>query len=313
MFVMQSTEIDAWARSVIQRVRSGLSNEDRRVELKREWPTAHERAARQLAAHANSALGEPILWIVGVDQKTGDIHECSQDLANWWPAVQAHFDGPAPELVDHVLDIEGRAVVAICFTTEARPFVVRSKPDFLEVPWREGTRTRSAKRSELIRLLRPIVELPEFEIHSGELTIQEIRSEPKPIVQLTGMLIIYVLPKRDGRLVFPFHRALCVAHIAGEAIRLPQLVLQGLMSPAAAAYGFGNVSTTIHASTTELIVTGPGSFRMRARVAIEEKLNLADSVTLEARLAPAGGNTTAVLKLALSNTGSAGGNLAVYR
>jgi hypothetical protein len=69
---MRKHEIESWALSVIDRVRSGAANEDSRVELKREW-IAPDRAARRLAAHANSALGEPILWLIGVDQKSGEL------------------------------------------------------------------------------------------------------------------------------------------------------------------------------------------------------------------------------------------------
>ncbi|PYS76160.1 MAG: hypothetical protein DMF66_16260 [Acidobacteria bacterium] len=54
---------------MVEQIRCGQPNEDARVELKAAWPNDAYKAARQIAAHANPAGGEPILWVIGVDQK----------------------------------------------------------------------------------------------------------------------------------------------------------------------------------------------------------------------------------------------------
>jgi hypothetical protein len=309
---MRRHEIESWAYSVIERVRSGALNEDSRVELKREWIPA-EKAARRLAAHANSALGEPILWLIGVDQKSGELIQSLNDLATWWPSVTKHFDGMPPEVVDIALSVDGKMIMALCFDTEQRPFVVKLKQDFLEVPWRDGTRTRSATRSELIRLLSPVVDLPNFEILNANFVAKQTQPEPKSIWELTVTLTIYVFPKKEGRVVFPFHRASCKVQIDSNAITFPHLQLDVLMRPDIAARGFGPPSATTQASTSELIVTGPGSFILRAQTTMEQLPAMLDKASVRVTITPAGSEVTAVFKMLLTKQPSATGSEIKYR
>lgn len=65
---MRQIEIEAWVLRVIEQVKRGQSNEDSRVELKARW-IEPEKAARQIAGHANAARGDKILWIIGLDEK----------------------------------------------------------------------------------------------------------------------------------------------------------------------------------------------------------------------------------------------------
>jgi hypothetical protein len=84
---MKATEIDAWALRVIDQVVSGKPNEDSRVELKADWPIDYSKAARRIAGHANAARGDPILWLIGVDQATG-VKKCTpMDPATWFAGV----------------------------------------------------------------------------------------------------------------------------------------------------------------------------------------------------------------------------------
>jgi hypothetical protein len=298
---MRKHEIESWALGVLERICSGAANEDSRVELKREW-ISPVRAARRLAAHANSALGEPILWLIGVDQKTRELVQSPNDLASWWPSVKSYFDGVTPDLVDVAVSIDGKTIIALYFDTERRPFVVRSIPDFLEVPWRDGTLVRSASRSELIRLLSPVIDLPNFEILSANFVAKRTQPEPKSIWQLTLNLIIYVFPKSEGRLVFPFHRASCTVQIDSNAIPLPHVQL-GVLKP----------SATTQASTTELIVTGPGSFTFGAQNAVEQLPVMPDKANVRVTITPASSETTAVLKLRLRKQPIIDGDQIEYR
>jgi hypothetical protein len=106
---------------------------------------------------ANAAKGEPVLWLIGVDEKGATIPGAEhRELNNWYPQLVKEFDeGVAPALlVDLNVNSDGKTVVALLFETTSAPFVIKvPNTDRLEIPWREGTRTRSAKRAELIRLL----------------------------------------------------------------------------------------------------------------------------------------------------------------
>jgi len=58
---MKKQQIEAWALRVVDQVNRQQAHEDSLVELKTEWPADIHKAARQIAGHANSAHGEPVL------------------------------------------------------------------------------------------------------------------------------------------------------------------------------------------------------------------------------------------------------------
>ena len=70
------------------------------------------------------------------------------------------------------IPVDNKTVVALLFETDRAPFVIKNQAYGspgggsveLEVPWRENTAIRSARRSDLIRLLAPLELLPEIEI-----------------------------------------------------------------------------------------------------------------------------------------------------
>lgn len=152
---MKGQDIIDWALDVIARVQSDQPSEDSRIELKAIWPDVKQ-AARRLAGHANASYGGIILWLIGVDQNAKTIVGAdNKELANWYPQLQKEFDGNvAPHLVADInLNVEGKSVMALLFDTSNAPYVIKvANSDRLEVAWREGTRTRSATRPELLRL-----------------------------------------------------------------------------------------------------------------------------------------------------------------
>jgi hypothetical protein len=165
---MRNIQIEAKVLKIVDQIRQGKPVEDAAVELKAEWPADISKASRRLAGHANAARGEEILWIIGIDEKNRAITGANKvELANWIPQIESRFDGVAPNLSkDLLIPLEtGESVVALLFETDQAPYVVKhhKDPNFLEVPWRQGTRVRSAKRAELIRLLSPMINLPQFE------------------------------------------------------------------------------------------------------------------------------------------------------
>src|SRR5437667_2888779 len=158
---MTSQEIEAWTRQVVDAALSGQRIEDSQIEVKSEW-LEPQKAARQLAGHANAAGGSPILWIIGVDETARALTDAAPtEKANWIAGVASFFDGYPPTLLNDVnIIIQDKSVIALYFETEREaPYVVKqgtggSYPE-RAVPWREGTRTRTARRHELLRILVP--------------------------------------------------------------------------------------------------------------------------------------------------------------
>jgi hypothetical protein len=191
--------------------------------------------------------------------------------------VKAHFDGLAPQLVDINVPVKDRAVVALFFETDRAPFVVKN-PAYgslgggsvsLEVPWRENTSTRSATRSDLIKLLSPLQKLPSFEILSGELVVQQMSISSPPPIEVTWQgaksgsnlewhltLELYMETKNTERVVIPLHRCNAWLEIVGW---LPRTLFHPvrLWSPCT---GIGELivsqSLTIKSTNSELLIDG---------------------------------------------------------
>jgi hypothetical protein len=201
---MRPSQIEAWVLRVIDALAKGAPVEDFQVELKATWPDS-KKAARQIAGHANAAHGEPILWLIGVDENAGVVGAYREELSKWWPQVESQFDGMAPRFTDLNVPVNAATVVALLLETDRAPFVVNNPAANMdrEVPWREGTRVRSARRADLIRLLQPLEELPEVDLLWGRLDGG------------TFMGCLFVSPPRDQRVVIPVHR--CAATICGRA------------------------------------------------------------------------------------------------
>jgi hypothetical protein len=102
-------EIESWALNVIDRVLAKQSIEDDRVEAKAIWPDDTKKTARQLAGQANAARGEPILWLIGVEEKRA--RSQGWILANWQAGTKKSM-GPT---ADHsALSNRLRRVVPEC-------------------------------------------------------------------------------------------------------------------------------------------------------------------------------------------------------
>ncbi|WP_230116636.1 hypothetical protein [Arthrobacter sp. Bi83] len=169
---MRAIDLEARVISAVDQLRAGQNVEHDLIECKRSWP--QEKKARQLAGSLNRAGGDPVIYIIGIDEKTGAVHDVSDtDILDWWSQIVPQFDHTPPELVRH-LNVqvgEGRDhVVALAVASDRAPYVVKtgSANPSLEVPMREGTGTRSARRDELLRMLIPAVRLPQvLVLHVG--------------------------------------------------------------------------------------------------------------------------------------------------
>ena len=293
---MQHHELEAWVLQIIDRVTSGQSIEDSRVELKAEWPDP-KKAARQIAGHANTAHGEPILWLVGIDEKRHTVTGATEtELANWYPQVKGQFDGLAPRVVDLNVPTKNRTVVALLFETDRVPFVVKN-PDGgtiqFEVPWRENRATRIADRSDLMKLLSPLQLLPSVELLGAVLQVQRASAEPPKQGEWLNWnlnLAFYIVPHADSKVVIPFHRCSGLLGVVGEVEQIELTFIHmrppGLYTPGSFDQ---RESLTILGTANELLVEGPGKvlFQGTARTKYKEA-NYEQDVEITLRLIPAG-------------------------
>jgi hypothetical protein len=171
MPIHRKVRIEQEVNKAVERVKKKEHSEDSLVELKATWPKDHAKSARQIAGLCNAAGGAEVLWIIGLDEDSQIFAGADQaELANWWPSVSTFFEGQAPSMFDLNVTVDGKTYVALAFETDRPPYVVKvEKEDRLEVPWREGRATRSAKRSELARLLYKQSTRPNVSIASAQL------------------------------------------------------------------------------------------------------------------------------------------------
>lgn len=290
---MRAHQIESWALDIIDRVQANQPIEDSRVEIKAKW-ISPEKAARRLAGHANASRGAPILWLIGLDEQKGVVGADHEELADWYAGVKSQFDGLAPKLTDLNIPVEGKTVVALYFETERTPFVVKNPsfgkpsggPVAREVPWREGTRTCSATRADLLRLLSPLQMLPDFEVLSGTLKAER-RGADESNLNWGLKLELYAVPSGVSRVVIPFHR--CRGKFAistdGRWIEFEGIKLSPPHTPFVPTAPRGvsrrSLSKTIESTRDEVLIYDPGKLLLYAWASTPL---LAESVADEARV-----------------------------
>lgn len=208
---MRAIDLEARVITAVDRIRAKQLVENDLIECKRSWP--QENKARQLAGSLNRAGGDPVMYIIGIDDTTGDVHDISDtDILDWWNQIVAKFEHTPPEMIRHI-DVqvgEGEHVVAVVISSDRAPYVVKtgSANPSLEVPMREGTGTRSARRDELLRLLIPTVRLPEVVVLDVDLRGEYYSQGGTTGIQTlscTGQLRIYVEHNGSGLVRLPAH------------------------------------------------------------------------------------------------------------
>lgn len=299
-FVMRASEIESWALRVLDSLKRGEPLEDIRVELKATFGEP-AKIARRLAGHANAARGEDVLWLFGVDEKTGSASGAdSLEFTDWWSKVTSYFESLAPEVREVNVPYEGVMVVALLVHTDRAPIVVRN-PSFglpsggpieFEVPWREMTGVRTAKRSDLLRLLAPLQKLPSVEVISASLIG---RGTIGGMCGWDLFLDLYFVPSGNQSVVFPAHKMrieLTEADALGTA-SLNYYVLRPLGGPG----GFSRETNR------DLAITGPERVEFKAEYTqklIEREPSSVADVSL--RLQPANMERTISVNCALART-----------
>ncbi|BCW84095.1 hypothetical protein NicSoilE8_17680 [Arthrobacter sp. NicSoilE8] len=209
---MRAIDLEARVITAVDRIRAGQLAEHDLIECKRDWP--QESKARQLAGSLNRAGGDPVIYIIGIDEKTAEVFDVSStDVLDWWGQITPRFDHTPPEMIRHIavpVGENGEHVVAVAFASDRAPYVVKTgnaNPS-LEVPMREGTGTRSARRDELLRILIPAVRLPQIVVLGASLQGEYFPPATNPHTEefsCTGELRIYVEHSGEGIVTFPAH------------------------------------------------------------------------------------------------------------
>lgn len=243
---MRKIEIEAWALRAIDSVVAEQHTEDSRVELKAEWPNDPRRAARRIASHANAAHGEPVLWLIGVDEAGTVPGVVVTNMADWWQEVSRWFDELAPEFTDVVVTHQGASVVAMLFETDRAPFVVKTDGAGgvnREVPLRQGTRTDSISRSQLVRLLTPVARTPTIEVLTAFLTVSygQLQGQPNWKEHWDLRADLFVVQPQEQQSVFSDHRTAVTATLEGDFSRDLRSNLFTLRSPGRSHHGSDHV------------------------------------------------------------------------
>jgi hypothetical protein len=261
-------QVEMRTLDIVERALRGAPIESALVECKATWPDAIK-AARRLAGHANAARGEPILWVVGIDEKARSAPGVARhELADWITQVGACFLGEMPDLrfdlpVQTPVDT---TVMALYFETMRIPYVVRNPvagqpgggPVESEIPWRYGTRIRSARHEDVLSMLRPVQHVPDVDVISADLSASRtVMRDSQPGLQWSLDMRLYTAPASSERLVIPFYR--CRAWV-GLGPLLPSLELEGIKVGAAGMYSSPKGRSPVVAATEyEVIIDAPSA------------------------------------------------------
>ena len=254
---MKKQVIENKILQVIDAVKKGDLVEDQFVELKSQFGDNFPKLARRLAALANASGGEPVLWIVGLDEKAGVIGADLAELANWWPQIESEFRSASPLMeISCCVNHEDGNVVGLVFLTADAPYLVRNPEQgtiIAEVPWREGNRTRTAERVDLLRILVPRAKEPVLEpVHAVVDYLANAQGR-----RLKVILHQYVYPRNKVDLVIPYHKAELIVTplVDGLPITLPVFT----DTTRALNIAKDQLGSLVQHNRSEILVTGPGA------------------------------------------------------
>lgn len=214
---MNREELVAWIEACLDAAKQGLLVEDSFVELKAEFPKDHDRAARQIAGHANSARGSRLLWIVGVREDGTVDGARKHELADWWHGIRRRFDGSSPNLTRSIsIRLGKKNVVGLLFTTNDPPYLVNCSDGRRVVPWRDCNSTRCASKEELRGLLREFAHQPDVDLLHSDFSLYRV---PRKGWNCWFKAKLYVKPRLRSRIIIPYHEAGVWVEILGRGPR----------------------------------------------------------------------------------------------
>jgi hypothetical protein len=292
---MKKQDIEYKVLNILERLEKGHPIEDDEVELKAEWPKDHFRAARRIAAHANASRGEPILWLIGIDEKKGPVGADFEELSIWYAKLRSNFDQLlVPNLVSLAIPYEGMTIVALLFETERSPYVIKI-PDgaglvSYEVPWREANSTRSARRSDLIKLLYPIQKKPRLEIIDGKIELQKALTgqNGSSSYQWSLNLKLYIVTFSSETIVIPLHKCEVVFRPAGrpDERKFEEIRLAPPTSFNTRGMERKSQSLTVRATDYEVLIDTAGMMQLTGESFVENRPSgmLYEEITVKGRL-----------------------------
>lgn len=253
--------------------------EDAFIDLKASLPIDYRKCARQIGALCNAARGEDAYWLIGVrnDRTVAGISE--YDLQDWWPRVRRWFDDVVPDLTDVAIARPEGTVLALRFTTDRAPYVIKCDGQGVdrEVPWRDGTTTRSAHRNEILRMLTPVRRLPNVDLIDAMMNAKNRKGLLKATRTLAGNVqvhkchidgIVQLFVDAAHPLSLPTHRQTAKCIFAGWRDPI-DLNVELFADPSAAP--------SVRYSAGALQVTDPGVIDLK----VTQDLWLSDSEWLE--------------------------------
>jgi hypothetical protein len=258
---MRDHEIEAWTRDVIDRILAGQAIEDSRVELKRDLPAEHQKAARQIAGLLNAARGAHVLWLIGVDEKAQTVTGSNfADFAKWYQQVSSCFVELSPDVYHLNVPYEGKTVTAVLFPSNRVPFLVKTeKPDVFDVPYRTGTFTRSATRGQLLQILTPQSAAPKIEIITAWLTLTRTITSQEHWSMSAEAAFLVIQPS-GSELAFPVHKAALLVSIVGDGLEVAKDIQPS---------SFQTVQDSKAVKTDLVVLSGTGQLRMQGDIVID--------------------------------------------
>lgn len=136
-------------------------------------------------------------------------------------------------MIDNLnVPVDGVTLVGLTIDTSRAPYVVRNPAFGLaaggnvdsEVPWRDGTSTRTARRSDLLRILVPTIASPTVQLLDGELELIE-KDQPDSRLYSLHVNLYLRLPFLVQPLIFPDHDAEIVVSVGGDSVWLRECTL----------------------------------------------------------------------------------------
>jgi hypothetical protein len=254
---MRPVEIEAAAYGYLEMVTAGRKIEDSRIECKATWPDDPWKAARQIAGHANAARNDWIMWLIGVDEKAQAVPGVDpEEYANWWPQVKRWFDGEPPVLLERNIQFGDITVAALYLETRSAPYVItRSTAPNFEVPWREGTETKTARRQDLVKILVPLTSAPEIDF----IRIDRIGTHQKLAERIEATF--YIVPRR--RLIIPIHHIQVTTECSGIFENAETRVI---------GMEFGSRKRDLEDPGMEVIIDQPGLLRLALRTTFNHRV-----------------------------------------
>lgn len=259
---MERKEVEKRVQQIARRVLNGYQIEESKEEVK--WKlctkTQYKDWAYKIAGMANAALGEPIIWVVGIRENPPGIQSIKNvNLASWEARIKACFeDGKAPAVKSQNIDYEGHTLVALVFDTRESPFVVKyqrgSFPEYI-VPWYGTTGKTTATRSNLLDMLelrrQPIIERVKGVVHALRYANNrwkwgfefEFFIDPKPIsvtIPFDGCEVAFKL--KELTITFPDIKLRKIEPAPGIEVSRSTISIngQGIIRLTAGIYEFNN-------------------------------------------------------------------------